>query len=93
MLLLIVASVASWQHIGLNLQVPIDILLRGLAGTVPPIDLRQKKWERILKWERTANVLYVFKSELVDFEGTFGGVSIQLLVRPTCSNGGVSLLA
>ena len=32
-----------------------------------------KKWERILKWERTATVLYVFKSELVDFEGTFGG--------------------
>ena len=32
-----------------------------------------KKWERILKWERTATVLYVFKSELVDFEGNFGG--------------------
>ena len=32
-----------------------------------------KKWERILKWERTAAVSYVFKSEVVDFEGTFGG--------------------
>ena len=32
-----------------------------------------KKWERILKWERTATVFYVFKSELVNFEGTFGG--------------------
>ena len=25
------------------------------------------------KWERTATVLYVFNSELVDFEGAFGG--------------------
>ena len=32
-----------------------------------------KKLESILKWERTATVFYVFKSELVDFEGTFGG--------------------
>ena len=33
-----------------------------------------KKMGRILKWERTATVLYVFNSELVDFEGTFGGI-------------------
>ena len=52
-----------------------------------------KKWERILKWERTATVLNIFKSALVDFEGTFGGVSIQLLAPPICSNSGVSLLA
>ena len=32
-----------------------------------------KTWERVLKWERTATVLYVLKSELVNFEGTFGG--------------------
>ena len=31
------------------------------------------KWESIFKWERTATDLYVFKSELVNFEGTFGG--------------------
>ena len=43
------------------------------AGTPEKKTGLPKKRERILKWERTATVLYVFKSELVDFEGTFGG--------------------
>ena len=44
-----------------------------------------KKCERILKWERTATVFDVFRSELVDFEGTFGGYLYNLLVRLICA--------
>ena len=58
-----------------------------------PLTGLPKRWERVLKRERMATVSYVFNSELVDFEGTFGGVTVQLLLRSACSNGGVSLLA